>query len=283
MAAQYNQQAQGQYYQTPQAVEKGHTMGGAPQHMGYNPAQQQQFANGHNYNPAGHGYAPQASGYTQPPPSAPASSGVKRSACFALMAALFILLAAVIGLSAGLGVSQRNLRNTKADLARATESPSAATTVFVTPRPTATGTSTSSSASATPTPDTSNITCPGSNNTLYTAETNSSSSSKQFQQYCGIDFSGDQAVDVGSVKVTSMGACMDACASQSNCTGAGWGYLDGDNGTEHSCWMKANLTEPHNATADWAFAVLLNGNGTADPVSRRRSSSRRSSLWFWGA
>lgn len=149
--------------------------------------------------------------------------------------------------------------------------------MFVTPRPTATGTATSSSSSsssATPTPDTSNITCPGSNNTLYTADTDT----KQFRQYCGIDFSGDQAVDVGSVKVTSMGACVDACASQSNCTGAGWGYLDGDNGTEHSCWMKANLTEPHNATAEWAFAVLLGGNGTG-PVSQRRS--RRSS-WFWG-
>lgn len=114
MAAQY-QQAQGRYYQPQQAVEKGHTVGGAPQqHTGYNPAQQQ-FANGHNY-------APQSSGYAQAPPGAPASSGVKRSTCLALMAALFILLAAVIGLSAGLGVSQRSLRNTKADLARATES-----------------------------------------------------------------------------------------------------------------------------------------------------------------
>ncbi|KAI3396052.1 hypothetical protein diail_548 [Diaporthe ilicicola] len=273
MAAQY-QPAQGQYYQPQQAVEKGHTMAGAPQHMGYNPAQQQ-FANGHNYNPAGHGYAPQASGYAQPTQSAPASSGVKRSTCFALMAALLILLAAVIGLSAGLGVSQKNLRSAKADLARATESPSAAaTTVFVTAKATATGTPTSSSASASATPDKSNITCPKSNNTLYTSDTDS----KKFQQYCGIDFSGDQAVDVGSVKVTSMDACMDACASRSNCTGAGWGYLDGDNGTEHSCWMKANLTEPHNATSDWAFAILLNASNS---TSQRRS--RRSSWWLWEA
>lgn len=150
--------------------------------------------------------------------------------------------------------------------------------MFVTARPTATPTSTSSSGSASATPDTSNITCPGSNNTLYTSDTDS----KRFQQYCGIDYSGDQAVDVGSVKVTSMDACMDACASQSNCTGAGWGYLEGDNGTEHSCWMKANLTEPHNATAEWAFAVLLTNVSDSAPQNKRRHSGG-SGWWFWGA
>lgn len=159
----------------------------------------------------------------------------------------------------------------------------AATTVFVTAKPTSTPTSTSSSSSASATPDTSNITCPGSNNTLYTANA-TDDGSKQFQQYCGIDFSGDQAVDVGSVKVTSMDACMDACASQSNCTGAGWGYLDGDNGTEHSCWMKANLTEPHNATAEWAFAILLGGNGNgSDAAPQRRRRGGGSGWWFFGA
>lgn len=154
----------------------------------------------------------------------------------------------------------------------------------MTARPSSTPTSTSSSSSASATPDTSNITCPGSNNTLYTADANTTTdNAKQFQQYCGIDFSGDQAVDVGSVKVTSMDACMDACASQANCTGAGWGYLDGDNGTEHSCWMKANLTEPHNATAEWAFAVLLGGgNGSDTAPEKRRRRSKGSSLWLWG-
>lgn len=157
----------------------------------------------------------------------------------------------------------------------------AATTIFITAGPTSTGTPTSSSASASATPDKSNITCPGSNNTLYTADTDGS---KRFQQYCGIDFSGDQAVDVGSVKVTSMDACMDACASQSNCTGAGWGYLDGDNGTEHSCWMKANLTEPHEATSDWAFAILLsNSSSNGSDTAPQRKRSAGSSWLLWGA
>lgn len=77
---------------------------------------------------------------------------------------------------------------------------------------------------------------------------------------------------------------MDACASQSNCTGAGWGYLDGDTGTEHSCWMKANLTEPHNATAEWAFAILLGGNGNgSDAAPQRRRRGGGSGWWFFGA
>lgn len=117
MASQY-QQPQGQYYPPQQAVEKGHTMGLPPQGMGYNP-NQQQFAYGNGHNPAGYGHAPPSAAYSQAPP---ASSGVKRSSCFALMAALLILIAAVIGLSAGLGVSQRNLRNAEADLMRATGS-----------------------------------------------------------------------------------------------------------------------------------------------------------------
>jgi hypothetical protein len=52
---------------------------------------------------------------------------------------------------------------------------------------------------------------------------------------------------------------MDACATRSNCTGAGWGVMDGDTGGLHSCWMKTNLTKSHKATADWGFAVLLIG------------------------
>lgn len=94
-------------------------MGVPPQ--GYNP-NQQQFAYGNGHNPAGYGHAPQSAVYSQPQPGS--SSGNRRSSCscFALMAALLILIAAVIGLSAGLGVSQRNLHNAQADLARATES-----------------------------------------------------------------------------------------------------------------------------------------------------------------
>lgn len=101
-------------------------VGGPPQAMGYPPqAGQQQFT------PPGivyhNGYSPPTAAYVHPAPScAPvaSSSGAKRSTCcLALLAATVILLAAaVVGLGAGLGVSQRNLHGTQADLARATGS-----------------------------------------------------------------------------------------------------------------------------------------------------------------
>ncbi|KAL2278741.1 hypothetical protein FJTKL_14196 [Diaporthe vaccinii] len=161
------------------------------------------------------------------------------------MAALFNLLAAVIGLAAGLGVSQRNLRSPKTNVTGATESPPAATTVFVTATPTAIGTTTptTSSSSASATPVTFTITSPGLNNTMHTAETNSSLSptsegpGKQLHQFYGINFGGDQAVNVGSIRITSMDACIDAYAAH---------------GAEHRPLTKANLTEPHNAAAKQA-------------------------------
>jgi hypothetical protein len=116
MASQYQQpQDQGQYFAPQQGVEKN---------MAHNPNQQQPaYWNAHNVH---YSHAPPGAVYTPPTSGtgrgAPASSGVKRSSCFALTAVLLLLIAAVIGLSAGLGVSQRNLRNAKADLARATGS-----------------------------------------------------------------------------------------------------------------------------------------------------------------
>lgn len=88
----------------------------------------------------------------------------------------------------------------------------------------------------------------------------------KFELRCGVDFSGKgQAVDIGSVKVDSMDKCMDACAGNAKCTGAGWGFLEGDKGNAHMCYLKANLTQSHNATADWSFAVL---QGPADSSSK---------------
>ncbi|KAK7736644.1 hypothetical protein SLS53_006849 [Cytospora paraplurivora] len=175
---------------------------------GYPPPDQQQFTNGYGYNNTGIGsVSPHTAGYAHDPPqTAPTSSGAKRSTCLALLLATMILLAAVIGLGAGLGVSQRNLHKTQADLARATASPSAATTGSVTATPASTGSATSSSASASATADASNIICPKNNDTVYTAATDS----KQFRELCGIDYGDGEAESVGSVKTTSMDACMDA-------------------------------------------------------------------------
>ncbi|ROW09933.1 hypothetical protein VPNG_06283 [Cytospora leucostoma] len=167
---------------------------------GYSSPDQQQVTSGYGYNNTGNSVSPQTAGYAHdPPPIAPTSSGAKRSTCLALLVATIILLASVIGLGAGLGVSQRNLHKTQADLARATASPSAATTVTVTATPASTGSRTSSSASASATADASNIICPKNNDTVYTAATDS----KQFRELCGIDYSDGEAESVGSVTTTN--------------------------------------------------------------------------------
>ena len=101
---------------------------------------------------------------------------------------------------------------------------------------------------------TADVQCPRVNGTIYTA----SSGGKQFRRLCGLDYGGEgEAVDIDNVKTRNMDACIDACASEENCTGAGWGVIDGDKGATHTCWMKTNLTKSHKAMPDWGFAVLV--------------------------
>lgn len=62
---------------------------------------------------------------------------------------------------------------------------------------------------------------------MHTAETNYSLSStpqgtgKQFQQFYGIEFSGDQAVNVGSIKAASTDADIDVYATEAKHVDAG--------------------------------------------------------------
>jgi hypothetical protein len=141
------------------------------------------------------------------------------------------------------------------EVASLTDTPhhSVATTASLAP------TTSTSSAAATQTSAVANdAACPGTNGTVYTASTDG----KRFRRMCGIDYGGNgESVDIGSVKTLNLDACIDACASRSNCTGAGWGVIEGDKGPTHSCWMKANLTKPHKAVPEWAFAVLLPAQG----------------------
>lgn len=47
--------------------------------------------------------------------------------------------------------------------------------------------------------------------------------------------------------------------------GAGWGAIEGDEETHHTCWMKTNLTaKGHKADDGWAFGVLALGVGEDD-------------------
>ncbi|KAK3947114.1 hypothetical protein QBC32DRAFT_271374 [Pseudoneurospora amorphoporcata] len=189
---------------------------------------------------------------------------VKRSIALAVIGTLALLLATVIGLAAGLGVSQKNLDDAKNDLklaqASITAGLGAITSSTQHPSPTvATATSTSASTATT----IAKIECPAINGTLYTATVAGNSSSpggsisKEFTRLCGLDFGQGEAVDIGSVNTTSFNSCLDKCAQKQGCMGAGWGAIPGDDETHHTCWMKTNLTtKGHKAVDEWAFGML---------------------------
>jgi hypothetical protein len=91
------------------------------------------------------------------------------------------------------------------------------------------------------------ITCPANNRTLYAA----TNLNKSYLLLCGRDYSSlDGAVDLLNEAMDNMSDCMDLCAQQQGCVGAGWGPYNNVN----TCWLKAKLGAP-NITPNWYFAV----------------------------
>ncbi|KAK3991230.1 hypothetical protein QBC44DRAFT_368273 [Cladorrhinum sp. PSN332] len=112
---------------------------------------------------------------------------------------------------------------------------------------------TSTSFSVASRPYLANSDCPAVNNTIYQVP----GSTQRFLRLCGIDYSGgSDAKDLAQVYTGSMIECIHACASFDQCTAAGWGYIPGDIGNEHRCFMKTELKKSHVARNDWCFAVL---------------------------
>ncbi|KAK4135828.1 hypothetical protein BT67DRAFT_355499, partial [Trichocladium antarcticum] len=97
-----------------------------------------------------------------------------------------------------------------------------------------------------------NSDCPALNNTVYHVP----GSTKRFLRLCGIDYSGSGATDLAHVYTGSMADCIHACASFDQCTSCSWGYLEGDAGSEHRCYMKKELKTAHEVASDWCLAVL---------------------------
>ncbi|KAL2173293.1 uncharacterized protein P884DRAFT_252168 [Thermothelomyces heterothallicus CBS 202.75] len=215
------------------------------------PLYQQQYQPAAYYVP----YQQPQTGETSAPATGPTVLTVTRRVGLTVLGVVVFLLVAAIGLSTGLGVSQRDLRQVKSDLeaAQAVLSSVGALTQGV-PDATATTTTTPAAAAATGAAAADDVECPGVNGTFYTASTGG----KRFRRLCGIDYGGNgEAVDIGNVKTRNLDRCVDECASRPKCTGAGWGVIQGDEGPLHTCWLKTNLTKPHKATPDWGFAVLL--------------------------
>ena len=73
-----------------------------------------------------------------------------------------------------------------------------------------------------------------------------------------VDYSGDDggATDLAHAWTESMADCMNACASLDQCTACAWGYLEGDRGAKHRCYMKTDLEKSHKAASDWCFAIV---------------------------
>ncbi|KAK3941968.1 hypothetical protein QBC46DRAFT_87249 [Diplogelasinospora grovesii] len=180
--------------------------------------------------------------------------GLSKRAFWPLVAVLALL---VVGLAVGVGVGISLSRKTsEAATTATTPTPSSAfainsSTTSASFATTPTSSSTTSS-NETPRP-TYNSDCPAANNSIYHV----SGSTKTFLRVCGLDYSGaGGAADLADVYTSSMPECINRCASFDQCTGCGWGYIFGDTGDTHRCWMKSNLKTSHNATADWCFAVL---------------------------
>ncbi|OAA78493.1 hypothetical protein LEL_05316 [Akanthomyces lecanii RCEF 1005] len=189
--------------------------------------------------------------YVAPPaplPAAPTKFGIsRRKFCILLWAIIVVIVIIAVAVPVGVVFGMRSSRHdTTADnkvaSVTSTTSPTTSTTS------TTTATSTAPSAAST-----SLMPCPAANNTRYLEP----SSEKTFTRLCGIDFSGvDQARDLGSVWTTTMQDCIFQCADFPGCTACGWGIIADDPGSEHRCWLKADLKSSHNARAGWDFAIL---------------------------
>ncbi|KAK3336344.1 hypothetical protein B0T19DRAFT_36305 [Cercophora scortea] len=190
--------------------------------------------------------------------------GIRRRRVFWAIVAASVLLLFGLALGVGLGVGLTKKESSAATLSPTTSS-SQATGPDTISTPSTPTTTTAGAATGTPVPSTApyssvptggatlNSDCPGSNGTVYTVP----SSTKTFLRVCSIDYSGvGGAVDIAHVVTGSMDECMDACAARDDCTGCAWGYIFGDSGNAHRCWMKNSLQTAHNATHDWSFAVL---------------------------
>ncbi|KAL2160987.1 hypothetical protein VTH06DRAFT_8699 [Thermothelomyces fergusii] len=187
------------------------------------------------------------------------SPAARRKALWA--AGALILIAVAVGVGVGLGVGLK----AKGGATEPTDTPPSSipdSEPDKSPIPTATtptmapggaGASADPTTGSPPAPrPTYNSDCPALNNTIYHVP----GSTKSFLRVCGIDYSGSGATDLVHTWTNSMADCMNSCASFDQCTGCAWGYLDGDDGPRHRCYMKKDLTKPHQAVSDWCFAIL---------------------------
>ncbi|KAI3325157.1 hypothetical protein HD806DRAFT_533751 [Xylariaceae sp. AK1471] len=185
-----------------------------------------------------------------------------------LLAIIAVIIIVAIGVGVGVGTSQRASSGSKSAGAAngitsgpmgTTTSAGASVTSGLTistssPSPTSIETRTTTSMQTPMATATAMTGCPAVNGTIYQVP----GSTKKFLRLCGVDYGKeDGAVDIGNVPTENVTDCIANCAGTTGCVGCGWGFIDGDEGTEHRCWLKSNVKKSHNADMTWAFSVLL--------------------------
>ncbi|KAK0632220.1 hypothetical protein B0T14DRAFT_559933 [Immersiella caudata] len=170
--------------------------------------------------------------------------GVRRKLFLILLAVGgLVLLVIAIGVGVGVGLSSSNNNNSSASAAPAVSASSTTKSTTVTAPST-----TSTAASC----------LEATNNSQYTT-----SNGKTFLRLCNVDYSGvNEATDIGDLKASTFQKCIELCAAESECTGAGWGPAVAGKKYRETCWMKRDLKRSHVTPDDWYFAILLAGTTT---------------------
>lgn len=186
---------------------------------------------------------------TPPVPAERRILGLRRYT-FYIILSISVLLA-VLAIAAGVGVGIA--------IQKQSSSPASSPTPSVPPSTSSTAPSTLNlpmpTASAASTPSTP-IVCPANNLTLYSPPSNAS---RQFLLLCGRDYhSGQGAIDLYNIETTTMGECINRCADEEACVGAGWGEYKG----RRICWLKSKLGVTQRSDL-WYFAVSDGGGGNA--------------------
>lgn len=185
--------------------------------------------------------------------------GLRRTQFWWLLGLLALLLIVAIGVGVGVGVGKASSGSSKAAvdagsvISTSTSAPVETSTIITTTTTSSPTKTTTSSATTSTSSSEGKIDCPAANGTIYQVP----GSNKSFLRICGVDYSGDEAVDLRQVSTDNPLDCIKNCAGTANCSGCGWGYIEGDTGTQHTCWLKGSLKQSHEADANWAFAVLL--------------------------
>ncbi|KAK0621463.1 hypothetical protein B0T17DRAFT_508810 [Bombardia bombarda] len=189
--------------------------------------------------------------------------GLKRQTFWIILAIGVFLAVVAVAVGVGVGVSQATKNNNSA--------PAGATTAPTSTSPTTTTASPSgtfppeATASAT-TGATTSIYCPVNNLTEYASTgTNHNVTEKHYVMLCGRDYnSGGGTVDLYNLEAATMSDCIDLCADDAECVGAGWGLYQGN----YICWLKSFLAAPQ-VSAEWLFAVLdpIPSNATTTATS----------------